>query len=94
MAQYSILADGESLDLTDGVTSFRVRADTGVLYYEQYIAAAWVEIGDVSLPAGGDDSFRLGVRNTQWVIDQTLLGGIGFSGAEDTDWSQIEGHSL
>ena len=105
MAQYTILS-GSSIELSDGTDTFRVIEEGGsVLRFDQTKTSLgfdgventdWQTIDTAELPGGaGGNQFRVGVRDTYWVIDQVYTPIVlGFSGTEGEDWDLVERHQL
>lgn len=55
----------------------------------------WVTIEDYILPSYPGAEHRVGVRDGEWVIDQTYLpDDLGFDGERGIDWNVIESHKL
>lgn len=100
MAQYTEISVGNSLQITNGIDTFRFNVSGGDLYLDQEKTSLgfsgtentdWASIRSYS--GGGTGVFRVGVRSENWVIDEET-DGTGFSGAENVNWVSIEGHKL
>ena len=61
------------------------------MYLQQYVSSSWVDIEEYTDSGGG--VWRVGVRDTDWVMDCTI-NGTGFSGAEGVAWQNVEAHKL
>ena len=106
MAQYTTLSavGSESFELENGSYKFRLQNRSNVLYYDQEITSTgfdgtedidWASIESTVIPVDPGPTFRVGVRDTYWVIDQTYDPEVfGFSGDENLDWENIEQHKL
>ena len=97
MAQYSTIESGFPLTLA-GASRFRYTVESGTLYLRQTITGTgfagtegidWGDIEDYQDLGGG--VWRLGVRDTYWVMDCTVTA-TGFSGTEGVDWANVEQH--
>jgi len=102
MAQYQEISTAAPLTLVDGACSFRLRAEGGVLYYDQIITANgfggdegvdWNNIDSSGLPGVTRNVFRVGSRGGYYVTDQEMTT-TGFDGAENTHWKNISEQSL
>lgn len=108
MAQYIYITDGTNYVYTDGVSTFRLNVRSGiehVLYIDQEITDTgfsgdqgtdWDVIESFEIPEeGGIGFFRIGVRDEHFVIDDCYDPYIlGYYGAEDFDWLNIEKFQL
>ena len=106
MAQYTELSStgSESFELENGSDKFRLQVRSNVLYYDQEITSLgfdgdidvdWGTIESVALPDDPGPTFRVGVRDTYWVIDQTYEPEVfGFDGEIGFDWENLEQHQL
>ena len=104
MAEYTTITAGSPLEVSDGTTLWRLDVRSNILYFDQALTDAgfdgvenadWVNHSSSVLPIDPGATIRVGERSGEWVIDQTLDGSpLGFSGAENYDWDNIEAHSL
>ena len=91
MSQYSIITSTSPLTIANGVDTFRYYVD-GDMHLQQIVSGSWEDIEQYSsLDATG--VWRIGVRDSHWVIDFTITE-LGFSGDENIDWVSLEEHSL
>ena len=102
MAQYQEISTANPVTLVDGACSFRLRAEGGVLYYDQLITEDgfggeenidWANIDSSGIPGETRNVFRVGSRGGYWVTDQELTA-TGFSGTENVDWKNITEEDL
>ena len=100
--QYQEISTANPVTLVDGVCSFRLRAEGGVLYYDQLITEDgfggeenidWANIDSSGIPGETRNVFRVGVRDGYWVTDQELTA-TGFGGTVNVDWKNITEEDL
>ena len=96
MAQYTEIGNDESIEMTDGVDTYRYVELASVLYLQKVVGESTTDVASFELAGdAGAALFRVGARDGHWVIDQCYSPiTSGFLGEEGFDWDRIEGHTL
>ena len=92
MAQYTTITNTAPLWISDGVDKFGFIIDGVDLCLTQYVNSSYENIEEY-VCTGSVGTWRLGVRDSHWVIDCATTS-TGFSGTEGIDWTNVEKHKL
>ena len=87
MSQYSVYTNSVLVEYTDGVDTFRDGSQGGYFITEHMDGASW-DVLETLNNDKGLTTFRDGIRDQSYVVDQTLTA-TGFSGSLGTTISRL-----